>query len=380
MNRARAQHVAHSARPSTRTPQVGQIVGATKEMAVRVASRHIWVRRTSIVSNNANAKTGFRRRGRIAHDRLRVAIPRTHFVNTQTLFDRTALARNRLRGARHPGGSFLFDEVARRLADRLLDVQRTFPLAADLSGRGDAGAAFRETGAMSARGIDRLVALTHGTEGTHPPNVVADQELLPFRDASLDLAVSVLSLHAANDLPGLLVQVRRALKPDGFFLAAMFGGETLHELRHCLTQAEVQASGGVSPRIMPFADVRDLGSLLQRTGFALPVTDLDRITVTHTDMFALMHDLRAMGEANPLAARLKHFTRRGVMLRAAEFYRDRFAEKERIRATFDIVYLTGWAPHESQQQPLRPGSANARLADALDTTERSAGEKTGKPR
>jgi SAM-dependent methyltransferase len=208
-------------------------------------------------------------------------------------------------------------------------------------------------------------------ESASPPlSMVADEEALPFAGNSFDLIVSALSLQWANDLPGALVQIRRALKPDGLFLAALVGGQSLAELRTALTSAEAELTGGASPRVAPFADVRDLGRLLQRAGFALPVTDVEPITVRYASMFALMQDLRAMGATNALSERSRVPLRRAVVLRAAEIYAERFADPDgRVRATFDIVWLSGWAPHESQQKPLAPGSARMRLADALNATE-----------
>ena len=208
--------------------------------------------------------------------------------------------------------------------------------------------------------------------------VVADEEALPFRDASLDLVVSALALQFVNDLPGTLIQIRRALKPDGLFLAAMIGGDSLAELREAFAAAEAEVEGGVSPRVAPFADLRDLGALLQRAGFALPVTDVDRLTVRYASPLALMHDLRRMGAGNALTERRRTPLRRATLRRMLEIYAERFADPDgRIRATFEIVWLSGWAPHESQQQPLEPGSAKTRLADALRTQEISAGEKPG---
>src|ERR1019366_9086697 len=208
--------------------------------------------------------------------------------------------------------------------------------------------------------------------------VAADEEALPFRDGALDLVVSGLGLHFVNDLPGTLVQIRRALKPDGLFMAALLGGDTLTELRQAFAAAEAEIDGGISPRVLPFADLRDLGALLQRAGFALPVTDVDRLTVRYASPLALMHELRRMGATNPLIDRSRRPLRRATLARMLEIYAERFADPDaRIRATFEIVYLSGWAPHESQQQPLAPGSARARLADALGTQERSAGEKAG---
>jgi SAM-dependent methyltransferase len=191
--------------------------------------------------------------------------------------------------------------------------------------------------------------------------------------------VSGLALHFVNDLPGTLVQIRRALRPDGLFVAALLGGDTLTELRQAFAAAEAEVDQGISPRVIPFADLRELGSLLQRAGFALPVTDVDRVTARYASPLALMHDLRRMGAANPLIDRRRQPLRRPTLARMAEIYASRFADADRrIRATFEIVWLSGWAPHESQQQPLAPGSAQSRLADALGTSERPAGEKAGR--
>ena len=211
------------------------------------------------------------------------------------------------------------------------------------------------------------------------PLIVADEELLPFGEGVLDLVVSILALQFVNDLPGVLVQIRRALKPDGLFLAALIGGATLTELRQSFAAAESEVEGGISPRVAPFADVRDLGALLQRAGFALPVADADRFVARYDSVFALMHDLRRMGAANPLVARRRTPLRRGTLMRMAEIYAQRFADDDgRVRATFEIVWLSGWAPHSGQQQPLKPGSARVRLADALGTREIGTGEKAGR--
>ncbi len=208
--------------------------------------------------------------------------------------------------------------------------------------------------------------------------VAADEEALPFRAGALDLVVSALALQFVNDLPGALVQIRRALKPDGLLLAALVGGDTLVELRQAMAEAEAEIEDGVSPRVAPFVDVRAAGALLQRAGFALPVTDVDRLTVRYASPLALMHDLRRMGATNPLVERSRRPLKRAVLRRMLEVYAERFADADgRIRATFDIVWLSGWVPHESQQQPLAPGSAQQRLADALGTREVPAGEKAG---
>jgi SAM-dependent methyltransferase len=236
---------------------------------------------------------------------------------------------------------------------------------------------------LAARGgLELLVESDDAPAFLAPPRasarVAAEAEALPFAEASFDLVVSPLALHWTNDLPGALLQLRRALKPDGLLLIAVLGGETLHELRRAFFEAELQEEGGVGPRVSPMADGRDLAGLLQRAGFALPVVDTDRVTVTYRDAVALMTELRAMGETNGLSDRRRGFTRRATLARMAAIYRDLFAGADgRIPATFEIVTLTAWAPHESQPKPLKPGSAAARLADALGAVEKSAGEKTG---
>jgi hypothetical protein len=192
------------------------------------------------------------------------------------------------------------------------------------------------------------------------------------------LVTSLLSLQNVNDLPGSLTQIRQILRPDGFFLACLLGGATLTELRQSFTLAEAELEGGASPRVAPFADLRDLGHLLQRAGFALPVTDVDTVVVRYADPFGLFRDLRAMGLSNALADRRRTPLRRATLFRAAEVYAQRFSDPDgRVRATFELVWLSGWVPHESQQKPLRPGSAQTRLADALGAHEESAGEKVG---
>ena len=222
--------------------------------------------------------------------------------------------------------------------------------------------------------MDDSLALLARQRGA--PRVVAEGEAVPFATGAFDLVASPLALHWTNDLPGALLQLRRCLKPDGLLLAALLGGETLTELRQAFLDAELIEEEGISPRVSPMADGRDLAGLLQRAGFALPVVDSDRITVTYADAFALMRDLRAMGETNALQERRRGFTRRATLLRMTQIYRDLFATPEgRIRASFEIVTLTAWAPHESQPKPLRPGSAAARLADALGTVEKPAGDK-----
>jgi SAM-dependent methyltransferase len=290
------------------------------------------------------------------------------------IFDRS-LARARLARARAQGAeTFLLERVAQDLIDRLQAVLRPFPRALDLGTPGPQLA--HALAAVDAqRAVTRLAPVAEPAE----PGVatqIGDEEALPFAAESFDLIVSVLSLHLVNDLPGALAQARRALAPDGLFLACLPGGRTLEELRIALMQAEDEITGGASPRVAPFADLRDLGALLQRAGLALPVTDVDVVTIRYPHMFRLMADLRAMGATNALVHRLRKPTRRAVFLRAAEIYAERFSDPDgRLRATFELVWLSGWAPHESQQKPLAPGSAKMRLADALGAREQKLSDQ-----
>ncbi|WP_062016580.1 methyltransferase domain-containing protein [Aureimonas sp. AU4] len=283
----------------------------------------------------------------------------------QAPFDRALLLSRRRRAARRggTGAEFLAGSVAAELSERLSLVQRRFETGADLGGSGGELSARLRAGGQIGHLVrmEGSLDLLSGESG-----VVADEEALPFRDESLDLVASALSLHLTNDTPGVFVQVRRALRPDGLFLAALLGGETLNELRASLLSAEAELEGGASPRVSPFPDLRDVGSLLQRAGFALPVIDQDRLTVRYGSMFELMADLQAMGMTSVLNARSRRPVSRRLFLRAAELYAERFADADgRIRATFDVVYVSGWRPHDSQQKPLRPGSAKASLAEAL---------------
>jgi SAM-dependent methyltransferase len=289
------------------------------------------------------------------------------------IFDRALLRRRRRRAAALGPATFLLNRVADDLAERLATVLRRFDLAVDL---GTPGEAVRKALAR-LESVGKVVAADVMPDAARGEILAADdEEALPFGDATLDLVVSALALQFVNDLPGVLVQIRRALKPDGLFLAALIGGETLTELRQSFAAAESDIEGGVSPRVAPFADLRDLGALLQRAGFALPVTDVDRVTVRYDSVFGLMHDLRRMGATNALLARRRTPLKRATLQRMAEIYAQRFADDDgRVRATFEIVWLSGWAPHPDQQQPLKPGSATTRLADALGTREISTGEK-----
>jgi SAM-dependent methyltransferase len=267
------------------------------------------------------------------------------------LFDRALLCARQKRAAKMRVAPFLLERVAEDMADRLRTVLRTFQHGVDVGTPGD-----QVRGALAAQ-VTEL----------SPADLPADEsEALGLTPESLDLVVSGLAFQFVDDLPGVLAQIRRALKPDGFLLAATMGGETLTELRQAFAAAESELEGGISPRVAPFADVRDAGALLQRAGFALPVTDVDRVVVRYGDVFALMHDLRRMGATNILAERRRTPLRRATLLRMAQIYHERFADPDgRIRATFDIVWLSGWAPHESQQKPLQPGSAKASLEAAV---------------
>ena len=295
------------------------------------------------------------------------------------VFDRATLRRRRERAARQwVDHAFLKREIATRLVERLDDVRRDFGLALDLGCHGDEIAS-----ALGERStVRRLVRADLGlgfARTAKGPTVVADEETLPFAPASFELVVSAMDLHWVNDLPGTLIQIARILKPDGLFLGAMLGGSTLWQLRQALTVAESEVEDGLSARVSPFADLRDAAGLLQRAGFAMPVADSETIEVEYESGLALMRDLGAMGESNLVADRRRGFSRRATLLRAAEIYGERFAlPSGRVAATFEVLFLHGWAPAPSQPKPLKPGSAAHRLAEALGTTERSAGEKAGR--
>lgn len=290
------------------------------------------------------------------------------------VFDRAAKRRQRQRAAQGKPGDFDFlrAAVAERLFDRLDDVRRSFPRAL-VQG---CDAAWLQSHLRNRGQIEQLVTMdTVPGAGLH---VVGDEEFLPFGEGRFDLVIALLNLHWVNDLPGALIQIRHALKPDGLFLGAMLGGGTLSELRQAWLAAEAEIEGGASPRVSPMAETLDGAALLQRAGFALPVADSEIIPVTYGDAFGLMRDLRGMGEVNAVRDRRKHFTRRATLLRMAELYQRRFAGPDgRIPATFDVITLTGWSPHESQQKPLRPGQATHRLADALGTEAHPLG---GRPK
>ena len=299
----------------------------------------------------------------------RICAPHALRLPPPEIFDR-ALVHSRLdrawaRGKAGGGADFLLARAAGELGERLSLVKRRFALAADFGTPGPHAAAVLAEGGQ----VDRVVRLapTLASLGAGQfLGAVGDIERLPAAESRFDLAVSLLALQTVNDLPGALIQMRRALAPDGLLMAALIGGDTLTELRQSFTIAESEILGGASPRVAPFVEVRALGSLAQRAGLALPVVDLDRATVRYGDLFALLADLRSFGAANALHARSRKPLRRDALVRAAAVYAEKFSDPDgRLRATFDILWLSGWAPHESQPKPLKPGSATARLADAL---------------
>ena len=295
------------------------------------------------------------------------------------IFDRRLLRVRQARARACGPTTFLIDRVATELGERLSAVLRRFDIVADLGTPTDA---VRRALAASGK-VGTIIAADLGASRLDRSfaRVAADEETLPFADGSLDLVVSALALQFVNDLPGTLIQIRRALKPDGLLLAALIGGESLTELRAAFAAAESEIDGGISPRVAPFADVRELGALLQRAGFALPVVDSEKVLVRYDSVFGLMHDLRGMGATNVQHERRRMPLKRATLERMAAIYAERFADADRrVRATFEIVWLSGWAPHESQQKPLKPGSAAQRLADALGATEMSAGEKPERSR
>lgn len=282
-------------------------------------------------------------------------------VSAPRLFDRALAARRLNRALRAGPQDFLLRRTAEDLAERLALIKRDFADALDLGTPGPHAAR-----ALTAARVTRLAPSAPNLGEGRFAGLVGDPERLAFPDAAFDLVVSLLALHQVDDIPGTLVQIRRALRPDGLLIAALPGGDTLTELRQCLLEAESELTGGASPRVLPFADARALGSLLQRADFALPVVDSDRFVVRYADMFALLYDLRAFGATNILRDRPRSFARRGLFLKAAALYAERFADADgRVRATFEFFWMSGWAPHPSQQKPLMPGSAQMRLEEAV---------------
>jgi SAM-dependent methyltransferase len=294
------------------------------------------------------------------------------------LFDRKLLRKRRARFAHEvEARSFLLDHVAREIAERVELMLRPFPLAVDLG-------AYHGTLGKRVAGLPSVGTMLYAESvlafaAMCPrPALVCDEDALPFKEASLNLVVSGLALHRVNDLPGALIQIRRALSPDGLFMAALLGAGALVELRQVLVEAEAETEGGASPRVAPFGDLRDYGALLQRAGFALPVTDSETLSLSYADPREVMREVRALGGGNVLLARSRKPLARHTLKRAEQLYRERYGTADgSVKASFEIVYLSGWAPDPSQQKPLRPGSAAQRLADALGTAEHSAGDKAG---
>lgn len=280
----------------------------------------------------------------------------------EPIFDRGLIRRNRSRiSLGFLNHSFLFDWTKNEISDRLNDVTRDFDVSLEIGSRGSI-VAHPKILKLFTMDLAQLHCVNNSNF------IQGSEEFLPFAQNSLDLIISTLNLHFVNDLPGALLQIRKSLKADGLFLAAMLGGETLHELRACLNEAELLLLGGLSPRVAPFADKPQMAGLLQRAGFSLPVVDSEIITVTYDSIFKLMHDLRGMGETNSMLARHKQFATKSLFLEAAKLYQERFSEADgRIRATFEVIFLLGWSPHHSQQKPLRPGSADVSLKDILES-------------
>lgn len=288
----------------------------------------------------------------------------------QPILDTTLWLARKRRALAAPvaGAEFLMARAAEDLADRLAAVQRKFDRAATLFCQTPAAADALKAGGKVGE-VLRVEADAAFLDGR--PGTVAAPETVPLEPESLDLAVSLLSLQAMNDIPGMMIQIRRALKPDGLFLGAFAGAGTLAELRESLLAAETEIYGGASPRVIPFTDVRDAGALLQRAGLALPVTDVEPVTVRYDSMFALMADLRAMGETSVLVDRSRRPATRRLFARAAEIYAERFADADgRVRASFPVVWMSGWAPDASQPKPLKPGSAEVSLARILESPDR----------
>ncbi|MBL8905246.1 MAG: methyltransferase domain-containing protein [Rhizobiales bacterium] len=280
------------------------------------------------------------------------------------LFDRRAARQFRRRALSAGFPDFLNDVIGAEMADRLSEILRDF--ATVLIHRARPGSLVGKL--RQARPASRFII--SDVVSNADAELVIDEEALPFAPQSLDCIIWIMGLEQLNDIPGALIQIRRALRPDGVFLAAALAGDSLMELRYSFIAAESEMAGGVSPRISPFVDIREWGVLLQRAGFALTVADADRLTLRYADALALMRELKALGLSNPLVSRRRSLSRRDLIARVAAHYAERYADADdRIRATIEIVYLTGWAPHESQQQPLKPGSARQRLADALSTRE-----------
>ncbi|MAP94169.1 MAG: SAM-dependent methyltransferase [Ponticaulis sp.] len=292
----------------------------------------------------------------------------------QSVFNRQHVRSRRSRASSsYQQVEFIKSRVLEDIEDRILSTGRKFSRALCLGGYSEAV----ET--MMAPYCETLITTDFSASRLQAGQSVAvDEEWLPFAEHSFDLIISPLALHWVNDLPGTLIQIRHCLKPDGFFIAAMPGGASLHELRQVMLQAETDIRGGADMRVSPFADALDMSGLLQRAGFTLPVSDRDRLTIRYDNIFKLFQDLQNAGETHAPDGQRNPLSQR-ILMRAAELYQSEFADADgRIRATLDLVWMTGWSPHDSQPKPKRPGSARASLAEALGTKERSAGETTGR--
>lgn len=303
------------------------------------------------------------------------------------MFDRVQVRRQRERAAQTGHFvDFVKNLMVEDIADRLMFINRPFKRILDLGSHdGRLGrmlaARYPDATVVYADPAEGWLARPDGPVDQHRQvghGVACDADFLPFADEAFDLVVSAGLLHWTNDLPGALIQINRALTPDGLFMAAFPGGDTLFELRRTLFEAEEELLGGVAPRVAPMIEVRDAGSLLQRAGFAMPVSDSDHFTVAYENPLKLLAELRAMGETNAQASRSRAFLRRDVLMRAAALYSERFAREDgKVLATVELISLSGWAPGPGQPKPLRPGSAKVRLADALGVKEQPAGDKTG---
>ena len=292
--------------------------------------------------------------------------------NDILIFDRALIKHKRQRASRKfTDHDFLFRWSKNQLCDRLLDINRHFDTAINIGSRCPV--------TLEHSKINQLATMDLMDTPITPcaPYIQGTEEFLPIATKSMDLVLSNLNLHTVNDLPGTIIQIRNTLKNDGLFMASIFGGETLHELRKTIAETELSMFGGISPRIFPFADKPQMGDLLQRAGLNLPIIDSEIITVTYDSVFKLLHDIRGMGESNTILERSKTPLNKEFFMRLAHKYHDNFAESDgRIIASFEIIFLHGWAPHKSQQKPLRPGSAKNSLAEALGSTEIKTGEKT----
>lgn len=278
------------------------------------------------------------------------------------VFDRSIIRQNRNRSANKlKQHGFLIDWSMDQIKSRLDDIKREFPTALQIGCRASEGL-------ENNYGIENLYTLDLAENLN--ADIQADEELLPFGAENFNLIYSPLNLHTTNDLPGALSQIKSTLKPDGLFIASLLGGETLYELRDIMNSVELEMTGGNSPHIFPFADMPQMGALMQRAGFNLPVVDSEKITVTYDNVLKLMEDIRGMGEGNALMERKKTFSNYDYFGRVIQDYAAHYSEDDgRVKATFEVIFIIGWAPHESQQKPLRPGSAKNRLADALETKE-----------